>query len=127
MANELALTVSFSYTPSTSGMSKLSPPGYSKTVTMSTQRYTQGVQRIAAGTEALLDTGDIPYVGYLLIKNIDPTNYVELNQDALSTAFTIRLKAGEFALFRVGDGTGNGIYAQANIAQVLLEYYLFSD
>lgn len=126
MANELSLTVTAVYTPSTSGLSKVSPPTFSKTVTMTSQKYVTGTQEIGTSEEAL-SFGDVTNGGYLVIKNIDATNFVELNQETPSAKYSIRLKAGEFSVFRIGGGSSNAMKAKADTAACTVEYYLFSD
>ena len=77
----------------------------------------EGVQSIGTTYEAI-DLGDVATAGYVYIRNIDTTNYVEIGTEA-SSAFApvIRLLAGEAALFRAGAV----LFAKANTAAVKID------
>lgn len=76
------------------------------------------VQAIGTTTEAL-DIGDITAIGFLFVKNLDATNYVELGlvtPVSAADAF-ITLRPNEFALVPTRL---EAIYAKANTAPVNL-------
>jgi hypothetical protein len=71
------------------------------------------VQNIGTGAEALV-LGDCATMGYLFVKNVDPTNYVQLGLDSgVSTQVFAKLKPNEFCLIPCNQIP---IYAKANTA-----------
>ena len=82
-----------------------------------TQMSREGVQSIGTTYEAI-DLGDVATAGYVYIRNIDTTNYVEIGTE-VSAAFApaIKLLAGEAALFRAGAV----LYAKADTAAVKID------
>ena len=84
-----------------------------------------GVQEISTSEENL-NSGDLTNVGWLLMKNLDDTNYVQWGQDNSSTMQTVgRMEAGEVALLRVEPGIG--VRLKANTAAVDIEFHWFED
>jgi hypothetical protein len=69
-------------------------------------------QNISTTTEALA-IGDITNIGYVFVKNLDPTNYVQLglNTPVADVDAMITLLPGEFAIFPTRIET---IYAKAH-------------
>ncbi len=109
MAEEItidaALTVS-RMTPSMCTMGTLK-------ITQSGKHCLANVQNIGTTAEALV-IGDCAVLGYLFVKNMDPTNYVQLGLDsAVSTQIFAKLRPNEFCLIPVN---GNTVYAKANVA-----------
>jgi len=71
------------------------------------------IQNIGTTAEQLV-IGDCATLGYLFVKNIDPTNYVQLGLDsAVSTQIFTKLKPNEFCLIPCNTST---LYAKANTA-----------
>ena len=66
--------------------------------------------------------GDVATPGLVLLLNLDAANYIEVGADA--DAPFVKLKAGEFALFRAGGAT---LSAKAHTAACLLEYAILED
>ena len=126
MANELSLVFQITYTPTVANIASVSPGQKTDTVSMTGSRIVTGLQRIGTSEEAI-DFGDVVNGGYLLMRNIDPTNFVELNQDSTWTKATVRLKATEYCLFRVGGGSTNALRAKADTATVTVQYWLMED
>ncbi len=60
--------------------------------------------------------------GYVFLINLDINNFVEVG--ASTGVYTVKLKAGEVALYR---HDGETIYAKANIAPCLIEYIIIED
>lgn len=73
-------------------------------------------------TDETLDLGDITTPGYLVIKNLDSTNYVSWGPDG--TVYPNKAKAGEFAVVR---WNGAAIHIKANTASCEVEYTLLPD
>lgn len=124
MANEIAISLALSFSKSsrvddTSDMGLLG-----LTFTMTGTDYVKGTQNIGTTAE-LLGKGEITTPGFLVIKNLDATNYIELEKATFSTtAGTVKLKAGEVAMFRVASTT---IYACANTAACDVAYLMLED
>lgn len=121
MADELSITTVTDYEK---GNVKLQSLTTRKSVTVTGNIVLDAVQSIGTSEETLA-LGEVAtaLVGYAWFYNSDATNFVEIGN--ATTAYQIKLKAGEMALLRL-DGWA-GIYAKANTAAVLLQYRLFSD
>ena len=89
--------------------------------TMTGNAFAGGVVSVGTVAEALA-LGDVATPGWVLIYNLDATNYVEVGEDA--DAPFIKLKAGEFAIFRAAAAT---IEAKAHTAACLVEYFIIED
>ena len=99
----------------------------SLSVTLSAVGRTGGVQNIATTAENV-DYGDLTsaQVGYAFFQNLDSTNYIDLGQSDTGTIKPIvRLKAGEFAVFRIT--ASQQLMAQANTAACNLYFEIFRD
>ncbi len=119
MANELTLGASISFTKS--GVTEaLAKSGVQFTVSGS--KYTSVVQSIGT-TEEALDLGDVGTAGYSLIVNLDATNFVKI-RGATAAVDCIKLKAGEFCLFR---HAGAAPFAIADTAACLIRHLLIED
>lgn len=119
MANELALSATLRF----SSGNYLVERQYSGLFTVTGTDMTTGTQLIGTSEEALAFSADIATPGYLFVKNMDATNYVEI-RNATGAASTIKLKAGEFALFRI---SGTAPYAIANTAACRIEFVVIED
>jgi len=118
MANELTLTVGMTF-------SKGGAEGQrsdSIQVTVTGDAFNHNVQEVGTTEEELAQNTILGTPGYLFVKNLDATNYVEIG--TTTTKYAVKLKAKEIALFRV-DGTT--IYAKANSAACNVEYWLIED
>ena len=63
--------------------------------------------------------------GYAWFRNLDSTNFVEIGVLESGTfAPTVKLKAGEFCLFRLAT---DAIYIKGDTASCLLEYIVIED
>ncbi len=72
-------------------------------------------------TGGALSIGNVSFTsgGYLFVKNLDGTNYVEVGYDSGLTAFFSKLKASEFCLLPVDPG--KTYYAKANGAPLYVQ------
>jgi len=126
MADELTLKITFNYNPSTAGEVSVNPAEFSGTFDVTaSSAVTTGIQAIGTSEETL-NLGDVSDPGYLMIKNLDSTNFVQFNVDATPTQYTGALKAGEFACLRLGD-TASALYLKADTASCNIQYWLLSD
>ena len=86
--------------------------------------YVHNVATIGTTEESLFTgemdpgTGAAETKGMVMFKNLDTTNYVEIGPEPAS--YSIKLLAGESA--GPMPWSGDGLYAKANTAAVLLEY-----
>jgi hypothetical protein len=117
MANELSHTLSISYAKGTP--SDIVTRTESTTTTISGTMWQAGRQTIGTSEESL-QKGDVGTVGYVYIRNMDATNYVEIG--TTSGQYSIKLPAGKDCWF---FANGNTIYAKANTASVAVAYTIF--
>lgn len=115
MANELTVTAALEY--SKGGVTKRIYD--SKTLTVTGDEIAEHIQVIGI-TEEAVAVSDIGTQGYIYAKNLDTTNYVTLG---LTGGLAIKLKAGEFALFRAA-GT---IYARADTSPCRVHFIVVED
>lgn len=111
MANEISMAASLIYSRSgvTAQLSK------SISITQSGTDMTQQTQSIGFASAELLDIGgDIGTTGYVMVANLDSTNFVELSLNDFTQKFA-KLRAGEFCILPVSTGT---IYAKADTGAV---------
>ncbi len=87
-----------------------------------------GVQIIGT-TEEILDFGDVSTAGYLFLRNLDATNYLEYGPESAGSGAAMvilgKLKPGEPALLRLSPGVV--MRAKANTAAVKLDIRLFEN
>jgi len=118
MANEVTVTATLTVDNGNVQMDK----SITKSVTMTGNVVQNGVQEIGTSDEQLTVVADVGTYGYILLRNLDSTNYIEVG--AITAQYTAKLSAGEIALFRPA---ANAIYAKANTAACDLEYWLVED
>lgn len=78
--------------------------------------FVKAVQTIGTSDETL-DIGEIGTIGFVYLRNLDATNYIEIGSDG--TNYPLKLLKGNVALFRWNAAA---IHAKANTASCLLEY-----
>ena len=84
-----------------------------------------GVQNIGTSYEAVT-LGNVSTEGYVHLRNLDSTNYLEVGLDAgADLTPVIRLNAGEVALFRLS--TSATLFAKANTASVDLDVCILEN
>ena len=108
MAREI--TASASLTASKGGASVSASAAI--TNDMAGDQMLTNVQNIGTSAEALV-LGDITTIGFLFVKNLDATNYVEVDSVNTLDEFPQKLLPGEFVLLKPQTTT---IYAKANTA-----------
>ena len=122
MANELSVMASVSFSK---GGAKVTRQ-VSKRVTITGDAFTHGVQTLGAGAEEeVVQLAEVGDPGWVLIINLDDTNYVEVG--ATTGVYTIKILAGEFALYRHAKEETVTILALANAGDVNIEYFIFED
>lgn len=121
MANEISITASLSVAKGNLATESLTVSAVHATLTG--KQITKGTQTIpttAGGTAVVL--GGLGSVGWIHVKNLDTTNYVDLMTAVSGTAFA-RLKPGEVALLRLPPAI-TAPAALANTASVDIEFLL---
>jgi hypothetical protein len=84
-------------------------------------RATQSIGFAAAENIA---KGEITTPGYMWVRNLDDTNFVDIGYDDTGFKNVVQLKAGEEALFRLAQATPQ---AKADTAAVRIEYIIIED
>ena len=118
MANELRVTTKVNFSKGGAVVTR----SFSQDVTITGDMFSHDVQSIGTVEEELAQGADLGTPGYVLIKNLDATNYVEIG--STTGIYDIKLKAGEVALYRHNSAT---VYGKANVAACLVEYIIFED
>ena len=118
MSDELDLSFSVKFSK---GGAEIPARRENLSVDITGDAFTHEVQEVGTVEEELPQGADLGTPGYCFIKNLDDTNYVEVG---LTGSYTIKLKAGECALFRCA---GASLYAKANTAACLVEYIIVED
>ena len=92
-----------------------------KKVNMTGESILQTTQFVEASNVALdMANTELGTPGYVFIKNLDSTNYCRIG---LTSSYTIKLKAGEFCLFRAAAD----LYASFDTAAGYLEIIEIED
>lgn len=115
MANELTIRASLSFEKGGSLVEMLLGPLDRDVAGTNVLRNRQS---IGTSEEALV-VGDVAPGGYFIAVNRDATNCVTIRAGS-GLADLVRLKPGDFCMFRVNDAAT--LYAQANTAAVELDY-----
>ena len=102
MANELRIEAQLEYSKSGVKQNKHD----SAYVDVSGDSFTHVVQEVGTSNELIVIGSDVATWGYVYLKNLDSTNYVEVG---LTSSYSIKLKAGEVAMFRAAAA----LYAKA--------------
>jgi hypothetical protein len=119
MSQELSVALQVTESKNTVSYSK----NFNATVDVSGNTPLANIQSIGT-SDGTLDIGGIGTLGYLVLKNLDATNYLEIGYT--SGTYFAKLKPGESCVFRAGSGL-TAIHAKANTAACLLEYLLLPD
>ena len=119
MADELKTTLTLRYAK---GSVTAKSPGATVSLDVSGEGIQSGVQSIDTSAEAL-GKGDISTIGWLWVKNLDLTNYVELSVDG-GTNYMGKLQPSEEAFIPVH--TAN-VHARANTAACNVQYMLIEE
>lgn len=118
MADEISIVVSMSFDKGGAKAER----SESLSVDVTGDAFTHEIQEVGTTEEELAQGADLGTPGYIFVKNLDATNYVEVG--STTGVYDIRLKAGEVALYRHNSAT---IYAKANTAACKVEYWLIED
>ena len=125
MANEITLSMSlkcingdFTYSRKISGQQ----------YTQDTQGGNGGIQSIGFAAHEALALGDVAVEGWLLMRNVDDTNWVDFGLDVAAAFEPIgRMEPGEPASFRMSKDAGAVLYLKANVGAVNVEFEVLED
>lgn len=123
MANELTLSASIKFTKGTGDALMNVTKSYSDLADVSGTEYYENVQAVGTSAEALL-VADIGTQGFVLLRNLDTTNFVNVSTDAAAHANPcVKMKAGEFALFRANGA----LYLKADTGACRVACFVVED
>ena len=114
MANELTLTATLKFDKSTKSVD-VGKTGLQLDVAGGD--HITKTQSVGTSQEAIV-IGEITTPGYIFVRNLDSTNYVEI-RDGSSGADVVKVRAGGIALFELATATP---FAIANTASCEIEY-----
>ena len=101
MANEINVACSLS---GSKGGATVTASG-TKTADMAGDQMITNVQIVGTSAEALV-LGDVSTIGYVMLKNLDATNFIEVALDSgVSTQKFAKLLAGDIMLFKASTAT----------------------
>lgn len=115
MSNELTVTMSIRFSKGGAKYQKT----FTDTIDVTGDAFTSGVQAIGTSEEEVAQGADLGTPGWVWIKNLDSTNYVEIG--STTGVYDIKLLAGEGCLYRHNSAT---VYAKANTAACNIEYVI---
>lgn len=121
MANEITLNLDIRFQKGSSDIRLIAADGLNIDVTGS--RFIHNRQSIGTTQESLAIGETTPNGGYIVLINRDSTNFVDFAEGAGSAVYTVRLKPGDVACFRLGP-SATAPEAKADTAAVELEYLL---
>lgn len=120
MANELGIRIVMDFVKS--GSSEVHIDTFTKYFTVSGETAVHSSLSVGTSKENISKPTDMGTIGYVFLYNRDSTNFVEFGDDA--DLPSIKLKAGEFGLYRWG---ATDISAKADTAACIVEYALIED
>jgi len=115
MANELTISLRINYSK---GGAKFERDTGTSQITIAGTAIANGVR---SASTSWTSQSIVAAPGYVYVKNLDATNYLELGPDGSASA--VKLLAGQWCLFPVA---GTALYTRANTAAVDFEFACFS-
>ena len=122
MADEASIVCTLTFTKN--GMSKPIAMGGTFTVTVSGDTPVCTVKSIGYAAAEAIDVGEITVPGYLIIHNLDATNYVKIKIATGATTFFARVQPGKWALIPLDPTDAAAPFIIASTAACLVEYCL---
>jgi len=122
MANEIAIDATIRYEDSEG--TELSLQNVDS-ITLTTKLVHRTKQNVGTSEEAL-KLGDVSSLGWLMLKNLDETNYIEVKTGTGGTVIGKMLAGESFGPIRVGSGV-TAPYVVANTAACQMEIFLSSS
>jgi hypothetical protein len=81
-------------------------------------------QSIGFSASEAINKGEVTTPGWFVVKNLDATNFVEIDKATFSSPGTVKIKPGEVQAFRFGSSAP---HALANTAAVEIAFILIED
>lgn len=121
MATSLKFDIGpFFTTPDSSSLTVPPVPRETITIAPASDTFVSGFQTVGTSEETL-NLGDVSSLGYVFVKNLDSTNYVQFG--ATTGVYSIHVRAGEVALWPHDTAT---VYALANTASVDIAFWAWA-
>lgn len=115
MANEIKLTPLLNYA---SGLLKLTFQPGQKSYTQTTQLAHASIVSVGTSEEDM-PAGDVATNGWLILYNLDPTNFVKYGPKTAGVMAEFgRIRTGEFAMLRLASGVTNRWIADTGACKV---------
>lgn len=125
MSDEIKLSISLTYAKGGIAVDTSDMGLTALLFTVSGTDYVKSTQVIGTASSEAIGKGEITTPGWLVVKNTDATNYVEIERATFtSTNGTVKLKAGEVAVFRIGS---TAPHALANTGNCIIHYLMLED
>jgi hypothetical protein len=119
MAGELVISINFAFSKEVSEIVRqISRNANGILIDITGDKYVSNVQEIGTSAEDL-ELGDITSPGYMLIHNLDNTNFIEVGYDDSGFKPTVKVPPGEWGVFALAQATPQG---RANTAACDAEY-----
>ena len=123
MANELTISASLSYTDANSSIESAYDGVLATVAAAATSPYAKHKQVVGTSEEPMI-LGDFTSPGFVIIKNLDATNYVEIKTGTGGIVMG-KMKAGEPWMGRLGSGA-QAPYLIANSGSCVVEITVFN-
>lgn len=117
MANEIQISSTLRYSKSPASASLATSYFDDQTG----DKYQAGVQAVGT-SEEVLDKGDVVTLGYLAVRNMDATNYIQVG--ATTANYTIKLFPGKGCVLPWNPTGYQAVYVKANTAACNVEYLI---
>jgi hypothetical protein len=114
MANEVQISATLRYSSSPASASLATSYFDDQTG----DKYQAGVQAVGTSEESL-DKGDVGTIGYVAVRNMDETNYVQFG--VTTGVYTVKLLPGKGCVM---PWNGANTYIKANTAPCNVEYLI---
>jgi hypothetical protein len=123
-ANIAGISINLAFTPAPStGLTATSRGSGSLSIPANFPYYFEGLQLVTTSAAAL-SVGGVSPLGYCVLHNADPTNYISLYGQSGGTELA-RLLPGDWSMIRLAPSATP--FVKANVASCQLEIYLVSS
>jgi hypothetical protein len=96
---------------------------FTDTFTITNSPIVSAIQSIPTSWTAI-NLGSVTSLGYIIYKNLNDTNYLELSADSGGANPLVKAKALDFGMFRL---TGSTLFARSNTTACLFSYTIISN
>lgn len=124
MSNELQLSGAFVYQKGNSPQIKWS--AVNRGVTLSGDVLISAIVSVGTSEEAIPLAEVSGSLGYMVVENLDDTNYIEIRMGTGASLDIIKVRPRKFAIFEWGSDV-SAPYWIANTAACRVKYWLFSQ